>query len=444
MPSGRHYAALAIARAMASGKPTVNAVVARVGVCLGMSSAWCRDLAARYCALPPAQRERLPLRSLARLVEGDAGFLGAYHQRHPFVVRRYFVRRRTSLPALPLGLHRCAIPLWPHAAALAQWLGVPDAGLWRLTRPSAWQRRASLGQQHYRYRLTAKRQGGWRLLEVPLPHLMPLQRRILDDLLDRVAPHEAACGYTRDRSVLDHARAHAGQAVVLRFDLQDFFSSVRASRVHALFATLGYPDEVARELTALCTTATPEPVLRRMHDEGSLSWNQLQRLRDPHLPQGAPTSPALANLCCFRLDLRLDALAQAPGARYTRYADDLVFSGPASLRGGRPRIEPLVAGVVADEGFSLNPRKTRCLTAGRRQAVCGLVVNRRPNLARDEFDRLKATLHRCVREGPAAQNRAQEPNWRDHLRGRVAWAVQVNPAKAQRLVRLFDAIDWSR
>jgi retron-type reverse transcriptase len=89
---------------------------------------------------------------------------------------------------------------------------------------------------------------------------MALQRRLLDDLLERIPPHEAAFGYARGRSVLDHARAHVGQPVLLKFDLQDFFSSVRASRVHALFTTLGYPEPVARELTALCTVATPEPV----------------------------------------------------------------------------------------------------------------------------------------------------------------------------------------
>ena len=79
----------------------------------------------------------------------------------------------------------------------------------------------------------------------------------LDDLLAHVPPHEAACAYVRGRSVVDHARAHAGQAVLLKFDLQDFFATVRASRVHACFVELGYPRPVARQLMALCTTATP-------------------------------------------------------------------------------------------------------------------------------------------------------------------------------------------
>ena len=201
---------------------------------------------------------------------------------------------------------------------------------------------------------------------------------------------------------------------------------------------------LARELTALCTTATPEPVLRRMFEEGGLSWSQLQRLRDPHLPQGAPTSPALANLCAFRLDLRLDGLAHALGGRHTRYADDIVLSGGKHLSESMPRVETWVGRIAREEGFILNHRKTRCSTAGHRQSVCGIVVNQRPNLPRPEFDRLKAILHHCVIHGPASQNREGMPHWREYLHGRVAWVAQLNPVKAQRLKHLFEQIDWSR
>ncbi|MEY4563840.1 MAG: hypothetical protein RLZZ618_3117, partial [Pseudomonadota bacterium] len=181
------------------------------------------------------------------------------------------------------------------------------------------------------------------------------------------------------------------------------------SRVHALFTALGYPDTVATELTALCTTATPEPVLRRLFEAGSLRWAQLPCLREPHLPQGAPTSAALANLCAFRLDLRIDGLAHALGARYTRYADDLVLSGDLHLIAAMPRIRARVARIAAEEDFSLNPQKTRCLKSGRRQSVCSVVVNQHPNLPRPEFDRLKAILHQCVQQGPSSQNRDGHP-----------------------------------
>jgi hypothetical protein len=300
-----------------------------------------------------------------------------------------------------------------------------------------------LGEQHYRYRLLPKRSGGWRLLEVPAPWLQAVQRRLLDALLNRVPPHEAACGYAPGRSLIQHLRCHAGQAVLLKFDLQDFYTTVRAARVQALFTTLGYPEVVARELTALCTTATPEPLLQRLHEQaGSLSWPQRQRLRDAHLPQGAPCSPALANLCAFGLDLRLAGLAQSLGARYSRYADDLVLSGGSALAHSRARIEAWVGRIALEEGFAINHRKSRCEPAARRQTICHVVVNQKPNLPRAEFDRLKAILHQCVLHGPVAQNRECHADWRAHLQGRLAWAAQLNPAKAQRLQRLFERIVW--
>lgn len=436
--------ALAVARAMLAGSQDAAGLAARMRACLDIDAAWYDPLAQRCARLPGEHWRRLTPRMLASLIERDVGYRHAWLAEQKPRVRRYILRERRGMNPLPLGLDRCKVPCLPHTAALGRWLRVSDAGMWRLTRACGWQRRMRLGDQHYRYKLLAKRTGGWRLLEVPHPYLMPLQRRLVDELLDRIPPHEAACGYTRDRSVVDHARAHAGQEVVLKFDLQDFFASVRASRVHALFETLGYAEAVARELTALCTTTTPEPVLRRMHEEGGLAWPQLQRLRAPHLPQGAPTSPGLANLCAFRLDLRLDGLAHALGARYTRYADDIVLSGGTHLSGAMSRIEAWVGRIALEEGFTLNHRKTRCLTAGRRQAVCSIVVNRHPNLPRSEFDRLKAILHQCVMNGPSSQNREAKPHWREHLHGRVAWAAQLNPTKAHRLKRLLDQIDWNR
>ena len=444
MPTLRRLTALAIARAMLAGPQRADGLAARMHACLGAQAAWCRPLAEQFAGLPGEHWRRLDAHSLATLIECEVSYHLAWHARDRPFARRYILRVATRQQPLPFALERYHVPYWPHTHALAQWLRVPDAGLWRLTRPAAWQRRGALGDQHYRYDLLPKRRGGWRLLEVPQPWLMPLQRRLLDDLLDRLPLHEAACGFVRERSVVDHARAHAGQAIVLKFDLQDFFSTVRASRVHAMFAALGYSQTVARELTSLCTTATPELVLRRLHEQGSLGWTQLQRLRDAHLPQGAPSSPALANLCAFGLDLRLAALARTLGARYTRYADDLVISGGPRLRDAASRVGVQVARIARDEGFELNHRKTRSLGTGTRQAVCGIVVNERPNLPRDEFDRLKAVLHQCVRDGPAAQNRGGIVDWPAHLRGRVAWAMQINPDKARRLRKLFDRIDWAR
>jgi RNA-directed DNA polymerase len=163
-----------------------------------------------------------------------------------------------------------------------------------------------------------------------------------------------------------------------------------------------------------------------------------RRLAGPHLPQGAPTSPALANLCAYGLDVRLSALARSLGATYSRYADDLTFSADGVLGDGFAR---MVAGIVRDEGFVLNPAKTRVMLDGGRQAVTGIVVNRRLNVSRAECDALKATLHNCARSGPASQARGIA-HFREHLRGRVAWVTQVHPARGAKLARLFAAINW--
>ena len=434
--------AVAIARAVLATPTDRFGMLERLPLCVHFAPRWNELLVDSLLAAGVAGD--WSVQRVADTIALDPVFAGALEEalQRP-VVHGWFMTRATTLAPAPTALRAVERPHWPGVGALADALDVPVPGLWRLTRSASWQRRAPLGDQHYRYELLAKRTCGWRLLEVPHPYLRALQRKVLDALVARVPPHEAACAYVRGRSVVDHARAHAGQAVLLKFDLRDFFATVRASRVHATFVALGYSPTVARELMALCTTATPEPVLERLRADGGLTWAQARCLRDAHLPQGAPTSAALANLCAFRMDTRIAGLARALGARYTRYADDIVLSGNAGLLRWADRIEARIGAFALDEGFALNHRKTRRVTRSRRQEVCNIVVNMRTNLPRDEFDRLKAQLHACATKGAAAQNRDGVPNWEQHLRGRVAWAEQLNAPKAQRLRRLLDRIDWA-
>jgi len=434
--------ARAVARAVLVTPVTRFGILERMPLCTRFSDEANRELV--DLLLKAGLTSHWTVDQVADALEAEAAFhIACDMAKQRPLIHGWFLTRATTLATPPEALRGVERPMWAAVGKLADKLDVSVPGLWRLTRSASWQRQAPLSRQHYRYELLPKHTGGWRLLEVPEPYLRALQRKVLDRLLANVPPHEAACAYVRGRSVADHARAHAGQGVILKFDLQDFFASVRAARVHATFATLGYSDAVARELAALCTTATPEPVLERLSTEGGLARTQALRLRDAHLPQGAPTSAALANLCAFRLDVRIAALARSLGARYTRYADDIVLSGDAGLLRAADRVEARIGAFALDEGFALNHRKTRRVTRARRQQVCNIVVNERPNLPREEFDRLKAQLHLCATRGAAAQNRAGLPNWEQHLRGRVAWAEQLNPDKAGRLRRLLDAIDWT-
>jgi hypothetical protein len=162
-----------------------------------------------------------------------------------------------------------------------------------------------------------------------------------------------------------------------------------------------------------------------------------------HLPQGAPTSPALANACAYRLDARLTALARAFGAVYTRYADDLAFSGNDRLARSARRFQVLAGIIAAEERFELHYRKSRFMRRGVRQQLAGVVVNEHLNVSRTEYDKLKAVLTNCVRRGPASQNREGQLDFRAWLLGKVGFVTMINPARGAKLRRLFDAIVWS-
>jgi hypothetical protein len=342
-----------------------------------------------------------------------------------------------------MGEQRWSVPALASLADLASWLDltpgeldwfIDERGLERLERDER--------LRHYRYRWVPKRRGGFRLLEAPKPRLKALLRRVLSEILDRVPPHQAAHGFRRGRSIRTHALAHVGKRVVARFDLQDFFLSISAARVSAIFHALGYDSDVAWALAALTTNVAPPS---RLHLEPFTAPGEISALRRAemlartrHLPQGAPTSPALANLAAYRLDVRLSALAQRAGVSYTRYADDLVFSGEKLL------LSDLVAAIATDEGFALNHRKTRRMRRGVRQLVTGVVVNARPGVPRDAFDRLKAILHNCGHHGPTSQNRDGHPDFRAHLAGRIAYVKSLTPERGEKLGRLFARIDWAR
>ncbi|WP_457336833.1 reverse transcriptase family protein [Rhizobacter sp. P5_C2] len=384
--------------------------------------------------------QRQSVEDLADRLERTDTFADAVRTTPRPFVRRWILRASRMHPA-PLGLEGLGQPPLPHSAAIAAWLGITLDDLDWFTHDR--RHLLPLQSQHYGFTLQPKRSGGGRLIESPRSRLKALQGRVLHDLLDKVPVHEACHGFVTGRSVLTHARLHTGQPVVMHFDLKNFFGRILSSQVAAVFHTLGYPRGVARQLAALCTVSTPEPVIERLRDDGWVDWQDARALRRAHLPQGAPSSPMLANLCAFQLDLRLDGLAHVLGATYSRYADDLVLSGPASLRSAFDRIATWVGRIALEEGYALNHRKTRLATQASAQRVCGVVVNEHLNLPRAEFDRLRAVLHQCALHGPASQNRDGHADFRAHLWGRVQWATQLNPAKAERLQARWQRIDWS-
>lgn len=445
----RPWVALCLARAALAdrndgGGIGAAAIAARLHATLGEAPAWADALARQLARLSGSTWERLDAPALAAHIDTLDAFTAAFAGGARPRIRRLILRPPRLRP-LPFALETCARLPVATVGDLADRLGVTVGRLdWLAAmaqdhRPNP---QAPLPAPHYRPRWIRKASGGLRLLESPGPELKRVQRQLLADVIRPVPVHETCHGFVGGRSAATHAAVHAGSAWVARFDLQDFFASVAASRVNALWRTLGYPRGVAAALTALCTTRTAAVLLDHGCRIGALDPWTARKLGARHLPQGAPTSPALANLAAFRLDLRLQGLAWAFGARYSRYADDLVFSGDAPLHGRYAALAGWVAAACGAEGFRVQHRKSRCMPVHTRQAVGGLVVNHHPQVARDAFDRLKATLHRCALHGPAAENRDGVADFRAHLRGRVEWASQGSATRARKLHALFSRIDW--
>jgi len=391
----------------------------------------------------------------ARLVAlGEATYPPAPHALAGYLIgSKYFKPSRRSpvaavldpplfAPAPPFA--ELGIPALATLGDLAAWLDLsPEQLDWLADERDGHRRTVKMPFQHYHYSYVAKSGGTARLIEAPKTRLKAIQRRILREILSAVPVHRCAHGFVAGRSCLSGAQIHAGEFVVASFDLAQFFPSIGRPRIHGIFRSLGYPWAVARRLAGLCTTSTPAAVFLHPTETVGFEPGMAALFAVPHLPQGAPTSPALANLLAWTLDRRLHGLARAASANYTRYADDLAFSGDADFARGLGRFGKAVESIVGEEGFSLNLAKTRIMPRHARQRVTGIVVNEHCNVGRAEFDTLKAILHNCARTGPADQNRAAVLDFRNHLAGRVAWVEQINPLRGAKLRVLFERIDWS-
>jgi len=347
-----------------------------------------------------------------------------------------------------MGRRRWPVPEIATLGALGMFLGAADGELAWFADARGLERTVRDDRlRHYRYASMRRPGRPVRVIERPKHRLKQIQRRILHEILDLIPAHEASHGFTRGRSVHSHAREHTARFVVVGLDLEDFFASIAAGRVYGIFRLAGYPESVAHALTALTTNRAPAALwgtLPRPDDPAQIGAHHRlgRRLATPHLPQGAPTSPALANLAAFTLDRRLRGLAASLDARYTRYADDLTFSGSARLVASAGTLRAAASQIAREEGFLVNERKSRLATRAGRQLVCGVVVNERVNVTRHEIDALRAILHNSVAHGPRSQNRARLPDFRAHLMGRISWVESLHPERGVKLRREFSRIDW--
>jgi retron-type reverse transcriptase len=242
-----------------------------------------------------------------------------------------------------------------------------------------------------------KKSGGYRTIHSPASGLKSIQRAIAHILQSVFDPNPNATGFVLDKSVVDNAKPHTGKNFVFNIDLKDFFSSIDKPR---FWKRLHYPPfdlneetgrlELANRITAICFTELE--VERKV--EG-----QWQKQTKDVLPQGAPTSPVITNIICYRLDEKLSSLAKKFGCTYTRYADDITFSSDHNIyeKAGDFRTE--LSKLIEQENFYIQKKKTRLHTKTERQEVTGLTVNEKVNVNRRYIKQLRHWIYFWERYG---------------------------------------------
>lgn len=286
---------------------------------------------------------------------------------------------------------------------------------------------------HYVTFPVPKRSGGTRMLSAPHKRLKLAQRWVLANVVNKLPTTEAAHGFVAGRGIVTNAIPHVNATVVMNLDLENFFPSVTFYRVRAVFERHGYSGSVASVLALLCTECPRTTV--------TYAGTTYHAATGPRgLPQGAPTSPGLSNQVARKLDKRLMGIAAKLGLTYTRYADDLTFSGGDGIVEKIGYLIARVRNIARDEGFVVNEKKTRVMRRSAAQTVTGVVVNDKPSVSRDELRRLRAILHRAKAEGLEAQNRDGRPNFRAWLAGKIAFVNAVRPDVAARLKAELEAI----
>ncbi len=294
-----------------------------------------------------------------------------------------------------------------------------------------------------------KRDGSDRKICAPKKQLKWVQKQILKHILSKVPPHPSAHGFVNGRSTVSNATPHVGSELVVKFDLKDFFPTVHYFRVMGLFGSLGYPiancmfgtdddaNQIAPVLARLCCY-TPNPKL----------WGSAT------LPQGAPTSPAISNLVCRRLDARLAGLAEANQGTYTRYADDLTFSFKSAETVKLGRFRWWVDQVCQQEGFTVNQQKFRVIRNSQRQVVTGIVVNEAVRVPRELRRELRAIVFNCAKNGVEAEGKKwakkmkkDDPEFEGkaaafpgYLRGIAAYLNMVQPEHGGPLLRRVNEL----
>ena len=300
----------------------------------------------------------------------------------------------------------------------------------------------------------------FRVITVPQPHLLRVQRWITQAILAKALPHQASVAFSKGNRLRDAAAVHCESSWLIKLDVTNFFESISEIAVYRVFRSLGYQPLISFEMTRLCTRLGGTSPRKRgerwrvhLKSREIESYDVYRSFSGPrvgHLPQGAPTSPMLANLAMRSFDAEIERLAADHGLRYTRYADDLTLSTKGSFtRDEAAHVIGLAYDVMGRVGLSPNATKTRVTPPGSRKVVLGLLVDgEEPRLPRKFKETMRRHLHYLGRAdiGPVAHARARgfasTIGLRHHIEGLLSFAKQIEPLYAAECKRKFASVDW--
>lgn len=277
---------------------------------------------------------------------------------------------------------------------------------------------------HYKRFYIPKKTGGKRLISTPMPRLKQAQYWILENILNKLTLNDAAHGFVKKRSIVSNALPHVKAEVVINIDMKDFFPSITYPRVKGIFQSFGYSEQIAIVFALMCTEADSDQIEL---DGETYYASGTERF----LPQGAPTSPALTNILCRKLDARLKGLSKKLGFAYTRYADDLTFSASGEAVANVKMLMGFIKKIVREEKLEIHPDKVRILRKGSRKEVTGIVVNDRPSVDARELDRFRSLLFQIEKDGLAGKHWNNSNNILASIKGYASFVAMVDPIKGQ-------------
>jgi len=298
-------------------------------------------------------------------------------------------------------------------------------------------------QDNYnRFKLKKKR-GGFRVIQTPQDELKYLQRWILENILNKKQSHKACKGFDPETSIKLNAEKHLNQEGILKIDLLRFYDSINEKRVYGLFKSLGYHPNLSVSLAKICTIVPDKFLFSSFKKK---EQHLKQKIRQDSLgivPQGAPSSPKITNLIAIKLDNRLQKLADKHKLNYTRYADDLTFSGTIETL---TKIKKVVYRIIKDENLYPNYSKTKILKRGNPFFVTGLCVqNSIVTVSKKKKLEIEHHLHHCIKNGVLSHlttSKITNRNFKDWLLGNIAFVNGVERGLGEKYFKQFNEIQW--